>query len=299
MVAPAQTIRAIEEFRPQASWLAKSGTLAKRKPLGAVSLLFIILLTVVAIFRAQIATADPLSTAPIDRLQGPSADHLFGTDELGRDVFSRMVYGTRTALIAGLLATLAGVSAGSAIGLVSGYSGGWIDTGLQRFMDAVLAIPGLILLLALVSILRPSLFNIVWALAIFITPSTSRIVRGAVLSTKENLYIEAARTLGANHLRVMFRHILPNVMAPIIVIASVTVGNAILVEASLSFLGLGVPPPNPTWGSMLAVNGRRFIEQQPWLGVFPGLAIALTVLSANFFGDALRDVLDPRLRGSK
>ncbi len=301
MIAPTSTsIRIGEELLPPRPGVGtKALTLARRKPLGALSLAFIILLTVVAIFRAQIATADPLTTSPIDKLLSPSAQHFFGTDELGRDVFSRMVYGARTALIAGLLATIAGVSAGSAIGLVTGYAGGWIDSVLQRLMDAVLAIPGLILLLALVSILRPSLFNIVIALAILITPSTSRVVRGTVLSTKENLYIEAARALGAGHMRLMLRHILPNVMAPIIVMASVTVGNAILIEASLSFLGLGVPPPNPTWGSMLAVNGRRFIEQQPWLGFFPGMAIALTVLSANFLGDALRDVLDPRLRGSR
>jgi peptide/nickel transport system permease protein len=273
--------------------------LARRKPLGTLSLLFLLSLGFVAIFQGVIANHDPLSTNPLGRLEGPSAEHFFGTDELGRDVFSRMVYGTRTALLAGILATSVGVGLGTLIGLLSGYFGGLVDTVLQRLMDAVMAIPGLILLLSLVSVLEPSLFSIIIALSIFITPGTSRIVRGTVLATKELPYVESARALGATSSRIMFIHILPNILPTVIIVASVLVGASILIEASLSFLGLGVPPPHPTWGSMLSISARRYMQHQPWLAVWPGVALSLTVLASNLLGDMLRDVLDPRLRGSR
>lgn len=274
-------------------------SLSRQKPLGALSFIFLLFLLVLGLFPSQIATHDPLSTSPLERLLSPSNSHIFGTDELGRDVFSRMVYGTRTALLAGILATSLGVGMGTLVGLLSGYFGGILDTVLQRCMDTVMAIPGLILLLALVTVLQPSLLNIILALSIFITPGTSRIVRGAVLATRELPYIEAARALGSTNARIIFMHILPNVLPTIIIIASILVGASILIEASLSFLGLGVPPPHPTWGSMLSVSGRRYMENQPWIAVWPGLALSLTVLACNLLGDTLRDVLDPRMRGSR
>lgn len=273
---------------------------ARRRPLGAISIVVIALLVVVAVFAPLLAPYDPIQTHPREKLLGPGeSGYVLGTDEFGRDVLSRIIYGARPSLTAGILATVFGTLLGAAIGLVSGYVGGAVDMLIQRMMDSVMALPGLILLLAVVNVLgRPSLFNIIWALCIFITPSAARVVRGAVLGVKELQYVEGARALGAFPLRVVTQHVLPNVMAPIIIIASVTVGNAILVEAALSFLGLGVPPPNATWGNMLAAGGRRWFEQQPSLAIIPGLAITITVLAFNLLGDTLRDILDPRLRGT-
>jgi peptide/nickel transport system permease protein len=273
---------------------------ARRKPLGAVSVLVILALVVTALFAPLLAPHDPIQTNPREKLLSPGeGGYLLGTDEFGRDVLSRIIYGARPSLTAGLLATMFGTLLGAAIGLVSAYAGGTTDMIIQRVMDSVMALPGLILLLAVVNVLgRPSLINIILALCIFITPSAARVVRGAVFGVKELPYVEGARAVGAVPVRVVALHILPNVMAPIIIIASVTVGNAILVEAALSFLGLGVPPPLPTWGNMLAAGGRRWFEQQPSLALIPGLAITVTVLAFNLLGDTLRDVLDPRLRGT-
>ncbi len=272
----------------------------RRRPLGAVSVLVIIVLVVTALFAPLLAPYDPIQTHPREKLLSPGASgYILGTDEFGRDVLSRIIYGARPSLTAGILATVFGTLLGAAIGLISAYAGGKTDMVIQRLMDSVMALPGLILLLTVVNVLgRPSLLNIVWALCIFITPSAARVVRGAVLGVKELQYVEGARTLGALPARIVALHILPNVTAPIIIIASVTVGNAILTEAALSFLGLGVPPPNPTWGNMLASGGRRWFEQQPSLAIIPGLAITITVLAFNLLGDTLRDVLDPRLRGT-
>ena len=274
--------------------------LARRKPLGALSALVIVALVFVALFAPLLAPYDPIQTHPREKLLSPGeGGYLLGTDEFGRDVLSRIIYGARPSLTAGLLATMFGTLLGAAIGLVSAYAGGTTDMIIQRVMDSVMALPGLILLLAVVNVLgRPSLTNIILALCIFITPSAARVVRGAVFGVKELPYVEGARAVGAVPIRVVAQHILPNVMAPIIIIASVTVGNAILVEAALSFLGLGVPPPLPTWGNMLAAGGRRWFEQQPSLALIPGMAITITVLAFNLLGDTLRDVLDPRLRGT-
>jgi peptide/nickel transport system permease protein len=234
----------------------------------------------------------------LEKEKAPSAEHFFGTDALGRDVFSRVMYGARPSLQVGIYATFLGLLVGTAIGLLTGYAGGWPDLIVQRAMDGIMAIPPLVLLLSLVSITSPSLLNIVLILVIFIAPSSSRVVRGAVLATKENQYIDAARTIGAGPLRIGLRHILPNLFAPIMVLASITVGGAILVEATLSFLGLGVPPPTATWGSMLnRGTGVGGLEVAPWIAVAPGIALTLTVLGFNLIGDALRDILDPRLRG--
>lgn len=270
--------------------------LARRKPLGAVSAVVIAVLVVLAVFAPLIATYDPTATHPRDKLQGPSGQYWLGTDDVGRDVFSRIVHGARTSLWAGVAATAFGTLLGAGIGMISGYAGGRTDMVIQRLMDSVQVLPLIVLLLVVVVALGPSLWNIIWALSLGILPSGGRIVRSATLSVKTEVYIESARVVGAGPVRILRRHVLPNVAAPIIVVASVTIGGAILAEASLSFLGLGIPPPNPSWGGMLAANGRRYFERAPTLAIFPGAAITVTVLAFNLLGDTLRDLLDPRLR---
>jgi len=269
----------------------------RRKPLGVASALLILLLVCTAIFADVLAPYDPFLTRPEERLLPPSWQHPFGTDDIGRDVFSRIIYGARLSLWVGLLAVGIGTVSGTLIGLICGYWEGRLDLVLQRFMDALQTIPGLILALAIVSVLKPNTTNAMLAIAIVIIPGNSRIVRGAVLSAKQNPYVEAARALGCGHLRIIASHILPNVTAPILIIASIWLGNAIFIEASLSFLGLGTQPPTPSWGLMLSSTGRAFMEQAPWLAIFPGLAISLAVLGFNLFGDTLRDIWDPKLRG--
>jgi peptide/nickel transport system permease protein len=270
----------------------------RRKPLGAASAAIVVALVLTAIFADVLAPFDPIETHPEIRLQAPSRAHLFGTDDIGRDVFSRIIHGARISLWVGLLAVGIGTVAGMIIGLLCGYWEGRLDLILQRVMDAVQAIPGLVLALAIVSVLKPSTTNAMLAIAIVIIPGNSRIVRGAVLSTKQNRYVEAAQAIGCRHPRIILSHILPNVTAPILVIASIWLGNAILIEATLSFLGLGTQPPTPSWGLMLSSTGRAFMEQAPWLAIFPGLAISLAVLGFNLFGDTLRDAWDPKLRRS-
>jgi peptide/nickel transport system permease protein len=290
----------ISVFKEQTTGTPRPGQalwgMLKRKPLGLASALLIGLLVFTALFASVLAPYDPLSTQPEIRLAPPSWEHPFGTDDIGRDVFSRVIHGTRISLWVGLLAVGIGTVAGTIVGLMSGYWEGWLDLVLQRVMDALMAIPALILALAIVSVLTPSTTNAMLAIAVVIIPGNSRIVRGAVLSVKQNPYVEAAQALGCRHLRILVSHILPNVTAPILIIASIWLGNAILIEASLSFLGLGTQPPTPSWGSMLSSTGRAFMEQAPWLAVFPGLAISLAVLAFNLFGDALRDAWDPKLR---
>lgn len=277
--------------RWQALW-----RLTRRKPLGIASAALIVLIVLTAIFADVLAPYDPLEAQPEIRLAPPSRGHLFGTDDIGRDVLSRVIHGSRISLWVGLLAVGIGTFAGMVIGLVSGYWEGRLDLVLQRVMDAVQAIPALILALAIVSVLTPSTTNAMLAIAVVIIPGNSRIVRGAVLSAKQNSYVEAAKALGCRHWHIIARHILPNVTAPILIIASIWLGNAILIEASLSFLGLGTQPPTPSWGLMLSSTGRAFMEQAPWLAIFPGLAISLAVLGFNLFGDTLRDAWDPKLR---
>ena len=271
-------------------------TTIRRKPLGAVSAAVLVTLVLTAVFADVLAPFDPVETRPEIRLQAPSRAHPFGTDDIGRDVLSRVIHGARISLWVGLLAVGIGTFAGMIIGLLCGYCEGRLDLILQRVMDAVQAIPGLMLALAIVSVLKPNTTNAMLAIAIVIIPGNSRIVRGAVLSTKQNRYVEAAHAIGCRHPRIILSHILPNVTAPILVIASIWLGNAILIEATLSFLGLGTQPPTPSWGLMLSSTGRAFMEQAPWLAIFPGLAISLAVLGFNMFGDTLRDAWDPKLR---
>ncbi len=268
----------------------------RRKPLGMASALLLLVLVLTAIFADVLAPYDPLEARPEIRLQAPSRAHPFGTDDIGRDVLSRVVYGSRISLWVGLLAVGIGTFAGMIIGLACGYWEGRLDIVLQRVMDAIQAIPGLVLALAIVSVLKPSTTNAMLAIAVVIIPGNSRIVRGSVLSAKQNRYVEAAQALGCRQLKIVLTHILPNVTAPILVIGSIWLGNAILIEASLSFLGLGTQPPIPSWGLMLSSTGRAFMEQAPWLAIFPGMAISLAVFGFNLFGDTLRDAWDPKLR---
>jgi len=271
-------------------------TALKRKPLGAASAGLIVMIVLMAIFADVLSPYDPLATQPEIRLKAPSWEHPFGTDDIGRDVLSRVIHGARISLWVGLLAVGIGTAAGMVIGLVCGYCEGRVDLVFQRLMDAVQAIPGLVLALAIVSVLRPNTTNAMLAIAMVIIPGNSRIVRGAVMSAKQNRYVEAAQAIGCRHPRIILGHILPNVTAPILVIASIWLGNAILIEATLSFLGVGTQPPTPSWGLMLSSTGRAFMEQAPWLAIFPGLAISLAVLGFNLFGDTLRDAWDPKLR---
>jgi peptide/nickel transport system permease protein len=270
---------------------------ARRNPLGAVAAIVILTLVVSAVFAPLVAPYDPYFPDPINRLAAPSGQHLFGTDDIGRDVFSRVVYGGRISLQVGLLTVLLGTVVGATIGLVSAYWSGWADIVVQRLLDSLQSIPGLLLALVVASVIGAGTINTIFPIALILIPINARVVRSAVLSVREHQYIEAAHVLGCSHRRIMLRHILPNVVAPILILASIYIGNAIIVEASLSFLGLGTAPPTPSWGSMLSGQGRAYMEQAPWLAIFPGLAITVTVLSFNLLGDALRDTWDPRLRG--
>jgi ABC-type dipeptide/oligopeptide/nickel transport system permease subunit len=284
----------------QGAWQALA-ILIRHKPLGAASAMILCGLVVVAILAPVLAPYDPyqfnLSERGLPvRMQPPNAKFLFGTDPLGRDVLSRIVYGSRVSLIVGFASVAIGTLLGTLLGLVSGYWEGRVDQVLQRAVDTIMAIPGIVLALAVVSVLGQSLSNIILVIGLVIAPGASRVVRGTVLSVKQTTFIDAAYAAGASPWRIVVRHILPNVFAPILVIASVWLGNAIVIEAALSFLGLGTPPPTPTWGGMLSGEGRRNLETAPYLAIFPGLAISIVVLAFNMLGDALRDLLDPRLR---
>jgi peptide/nickel transport system permease protein len=275
--------------------------LVRRKPLGAAAAGVLCALLAIAILAPVLAPYDPYTLnlnergLPV-RMQPPSAKFFFGTDPLGRDVFSRIIYGARVSLIVGFASVTLGTFFGTLIGLTSGFWEGKVDQTLQRGVDTCMAVPGIVLALAVVSVLGQSLVNIILVIALVIAPGASRVVRGTVLSVKQNTYIDAAHAAGASSWRLVLRHILPNVFAPILIIASVWLGNAIVIEAALSFLGLGTPPPTPTWGGMLSGEGRRNLETAPYLAIFPGLAISIVVLAFNMLGDALRDLLDPRLR---
>ena len=249
-----------------------------------------------AILAPQIAPRDPIDQSFPDQLRAPSPAHLFGTDEFGRDIFSRVVYGARIALVAGVLSDGIAAALGIVLGVTSGYFGRWIDSALMRSMDVLLAFPYLLLAMIVVAILGPSLVNAMIAIGIVYTPQFARLVRGAVLAIREQEFVEAAGAVGAGAPRILARHILPNILSPIIVMATLTVGFTIVETAGLSFLGLGASPPTPEWGSMLA-TGRSFMLTAPWIATFPGLAILVTVVGFNLVGDGLRDLLDPRLRG--
>jgi len=281
------------------------GTFSKRKPIGAIGGLIMLLMIFCAGTAQWISPYDPLEVHPRDRLanvfetkEASGNLYILGSDEIGRDILSRTIYGARTSVTIAFLAIAIGTTAGTIIGMASAYFGGYFDLLVQRVIDAMFAFPLLIFALAIVSVLGQSVFNVVIALSIVLVPSVSRTVRGASLSVMQQPYIEATKTIGARTLRVVGLHLLPNVTAVVIVLASIQLGSAIIVEASLSFLGLGTPPPTPSWGAMLSGSSRNFLEIAPHLAIIPGVAISLSVLGVNLLGDAIRDIWDPRLRGT-
>lgn len=270
---------------------------ARAKPLGALGAVVLLVIAIVAVLAQQIEPFDPIATNQREALQAPSNAHLFGTDQFGRDILSRVIRGARVSLYVGMGATLAAMILALVIGVTSAYFGGAVDYVVQRFVDAVQAVPGLILLISVLVILGPNITNVVLALAFRSSVTTSRVVRGATLAVKANPYVEAAKVLGASDGRVMVRHVVPNIVPAVIIVATAQFGTAILAEASLSFLGYGVPPPTPTWGGMMSAEGRAYMIAAPWILIAPATALSLVVFSVNMLGDALRDRLDPRLRG--
>ena len=268
----------------------------KTRPLGSFGGALVIFMIVVALFAPTIATHDPYELR-VDRLfLPPNQQNLFGTDNYGRDLFSRLVWGSRISVYVGFVSVAVGGILGALIGLACGYLGGRFDMIVQRFVDAKQAIPGLVLALAIMAALGASLTNVIIAISIGLVTSQARIVRSQALAVREMMYVEAARGIGCSDFRILFRHIMPNCIAPFLIVTSAQIGSAILTEAALSFLGLGVPTPNPSWGAMLSGAAQQYVERAPWMAIFPGLAITSVVFGFNLFGDALRDVLDPRLR---
>jgi peptide/nickel transport system permease protein len=270
----------------------------KRKPFGFWAGMFpVLILSLFAAFPAFFAPYDPFEQNADEVYQSPSWSHPFGTDNVGSDVLSKVIYGTRVTFVVGGLAAAAGTLIAVTLGLVSGYFGRWVDMCAQRFVDAVMAFPGLILLLLIVAVVGQGRNTVIVAIAIFLGIAPSRVIRSAVLTVRNESYVEAARALGCSDKSVMSRHILPNIVPVAIVLLTVGIGSAILIEASLGFLGLGVPPPNASWGYMIGSIGRVSVLNAPWIGIFPGLALSITVFAFNVWGDALRDLLDPRMRG--
>ncbi|HUK41785.1 MAG TPA: ABC transporter permease [Candidatus Acidoferrales bacterium] len=269
---------------------------ARQRPLGAVGGGIIVMMILTALLAGVIAPFDPLTTDYGAMLQAPSWSHWFGTDSFGRDVLSRILYGARTALWIGFVSSLLGATLGAIIGVASAYFGGRIDLILQRFMDLLLSFPLIILALVVVSLLGSGMTNVILAITVPMVPRCALVVRSSALALREMPFVEAARALGFGPLHIILRHMLPNVMAPYLIMLTVFLGQAILLEASLSFLGLGVAEPQPAWGLMLRGAAVDFAERAPWMAIYPGLAISLSVFAFNLFGDSLRDALDPKLR---
>ena len=283
-------------LREKPGLLSRLGDLAKRKPLGAVSLLLILLMVFLAIFADVVAPHDPLQMYGRAVMKPTSAEFPLGTDNFGRDMLSRIIFGSRISIFVGISSISMAMLIGVTLGMTCAYVEGRVDIYVQRLMDALDAFPGLVLALAILAALGSGLTNVIMAIAISQIPRNNRVVRGSVLSEKRNMYVEASRAMGCGHLRIMWLHIFPNVTAPLIILAATELGAAILAEASLSFLGVGVPPPNPSWGGMLSGPHRTYMLAAPWMAIFPGVAISLAVLGWNLLGDALRDIWDPRLR---
>ena len=277
-------------------WLRVVLEFIRQRPLGAIGAAIILVMVFLAAGAGWLAPYDPLETDYAAMLAAPSPDHWLGTDAFGRDVLSRIIYGSRTALMVGLGASLLGATFGSLIGVASAYFGGRVDLIVQRLMDVLFAFPVIILALAVVAVLGTGAGNVILAIAAPMVPRCARVVRASALAVREMPYVEAARASGFGHQRIILRHMLPNVMAPILIMATAFLGEAILLKASLSFLGLGVQEPIAAWGLMLRGAAVQFAESAPWMAIFPGVAISLGVFGFNLFGDSLRDALDPRLR---
>lgn len=286
-----------EEVGPAKRSLARVALgFARRQPLGTFGLAIVLVILFAGLGADWIAPFDPEENDFSSMMQAPSWIHLLGTDQVGRDIFSRLVYGARTALIVGFSAAIVGGLAGLVLGVASAYFGGWFDLVFQRVLDVLMAFPLIILALAVVAVFGTGVFNVIVAITIPLIPRCGRVVRASALAIREIPYVDAARALGFGHARIVLRHMLPNVLAPFLILLSAFVGQAILAEASLSYLGLGVQEPVPAWGLMLQGGAEEYATTAPWIAVFPGLAIVLTVLGISLFGDALRDALDPKLR---
>jgi peptide/nickel transport system permease protein len=277
--------------------LRHTGRWLRARPLGALSVGLIAALVVLALLAPVLTPYDPLAQDASAQAKSPSAAHPLGTDYLGRDVLSRVIIGVRPSLGVGLVSVAIALLAGSTLGLVSGYFGGTVDLILQRVVDVLLTLPGLVLALALLAIVGTGFASLIGVIAVVLSPGIARVVRSATLVVRAAEYIESARAIGAGDSRIVIRHVLPNTLATILVLASLNLGNAILFEAALSFLGLGVQPPQPSWGNMLSGPARAYFEVAPWMAVFPGIAVSLSVLGFNLLGDTLRDAFDPRLQG--
>ncbi|TWT15437.1 ABC transporter permease [Reyranella sp. CPCC 100927] len=273
--------------------------LVREKPLGAVCAAVFVLFLFCGVFADVLAPYGMNQISPLNRLKPPSLQYPFGTDNLGRDMFSRCLYGAQLSVIIGFCAAGLATIISVVLGILTGYLGGKFDMIVQRFVDAWMSFPDLIILIVVVSVLGPGMPQIIGTLGLLLGIAGSRIIRSAVISVRENMYVHAAQSTGASTFRILWRHILPNVMPPVIVLFTTRLGVVILVESGLSFLGLGVPPPAPTWGGMLSGAGRTFMYQGPWLALAPGLCLTVVVYATNMFGDALRDLLDPRMRGSR
>jgi peptide/nickel transport system permease protein len=288
--------------RPERSALASIGRavwfFARRKPIGAFSGLIVVAMLVMAVFAEYIAPFGYDESVRGARMTPPSARHWLGTDNLSRDIASRIIYGARVSITIGFATILLGTAAAAALGVTSGYFGGKYDLVVQRVVDAWMSFPYLVIILSVMAVLGPGLVNVILSLSIIVAATGSRVIRGATIAVAQNAYVEAARAMGCGHTRIVFRHIVPNVTATIIILATIGLGGIILAESALSFLGFGVPPPYPSWGSMLSGSGRTYMYRAPWMAVWPGVAISLAVFAFNMLGDALRDVLDPRLRGA-
>jgi len=279
-------------------WLQAVVRFTRQKPLGAWGAAVVVVMVLVAIGADYLAPYDPLTTRYHLMMQAPGAKFWLGTDTYGRDILSRIIYGSRTALLVGFSASIFGATVGAIMGVMSAYFGGKTDLVIQRVMDVLLSFPLIVLALAVVAALGTGVENVIIAIAVPMVPRCARVVRASALAIRETPYVDAARAMGFSHMRIMFRHMLPNVVAPYLIMLTAFLGQAILLEASLSFLGLGVTEPTAAWGLMLKGAAVEFAERAPWMGIFPGLAISAAVFGFNLFGDSLRDVLDPKLRTS-
>jgi peptide/nickel transport system permease protein len=268
----------------------------RRYPLGAIGALIMLLFIATALFADQITSYDPTSTNPRVSLARPGEQHMLGADFMGRDVFSRIVYGARISLAVAIGATALGCLIGVSVGLLSGFFGGWVDLIVQRLIDIMQALPLLVMALIMAASLGPSLGNTIIAIAIPLVPNVARVIRSNTLALREMPFVEAARAVGMSEARIAIQHVLPNTLAPLIVLATAQFGSAILVESALAFLGLGVPEPHPSWGRMLSESAAEYVRTAPWLVIFPGIAISMVVFGTNLLGDAVRDILDPRQR---
>ena len=295
-MASAESVQSIVPAEVREPWYVKLGDLMRRQPLGTAGAFVVILMVLATIFAEVLSPYDPEMISFESMLVPPSIDHWMGTDAFGRDILTRIIYGARTALFVGFTAAFVGSTLGLILGVASAYFGGLFDLVVQRLVDILMAFPLIVLALAVVATLGPSTVNVVIAITIPFIPQCARVVRSSALAIREIPYVDAARALGFGHSRIIMRHMVPNVMAPYLIMVTTFVGHAILLEASLSYLGLGVQEPTAAWGLMLQGGAEEFAESAPWVPIFPGLAITLAVFGFNLFGDALRDLLDPRLR---